>query len=166
VSMPISSPQIMERDFAAAHQAALADSEPVFVPARHFADDRGWSLMNLLQGVMSPLGQVNYSVMYPGVVKAWHRHHKQTDFWLVLHGHLKMGIHRESDGKTWLAVAGEKRPGVLIIPPPLWHGGATVGSEPAGLLYYVTHAYDPKAPDEDRRPFDSLTDFPWGVRHG
>jgi hypothetical protein len=41
-----------------------------------------------------------------------------------------------------------------------------VGHEPAGLLYYVTHAYNPKQPDEQRRPYDSVAGFPWGVRHG
>jgi dTDP-4-dehydrorhamnose 3,5-epimerase len=166
--MPIKleSPRVFEGDFAAAHAAALAAVEPVLVPAKFFTDDRGWSLMNLLTGVLTPQGQVNFSIMYPQVVKAWHRHHRQTDFWLVLTGHLKIGIHRESDARTWLAVLGEKRPAVLIIPPTLWHGGATVGTDPAGLLYYVTHAYDAKAPDEDRRPYDSVAGFPWATRHG
>ncbi|MEX2212805.1 MAG: hypothetical protein WD768_01670, partial [Phycisphaeraceae bacterium] len=81
-------------------------------------------------------------------------------------GNMKAGVYRETDGKTWLAVIGEKKPGVLIIPPPLWHGVATVGNENAGLLYYVTHAYDMKAPDEDRRAHDSVEGFPWWVRHG
>jgi dTDP-4-dehydrorhamnose 3,5-epimerase len=157
---------IAEGGFPSAHSVAVAAFEPVFVPVPHFTDDRGWSLMNMLTGVLTTNGQVNFSIMYPNVIKAWHRHLKQTDFWIVLTGHLKVGIHRESDGRSWLAVLGEKRPGVLIIPPTLWHGGATVGSEPAGLLYYVTHAYDPKAPDELRRPYDSITGFPWGTRHG
>lgn len=153
-------------DFASAHEQAKQANEPVFVPLTHYADDRGWSLMNLLQGVLRPEGQVNYSAMYPNVIKAWHRHQKQTDFWLCLNGHLKAGVYRESDGKAWLATLGEKRPGILIIPPTLWHGAATIGSETAGLLYYVTHAYDPKAPDEERRAYDSVAGFPWGVRHG
>lgn len=153
-------------DIVAAHEAARVDHEPIFVPASFFCDDRGWSIMNQMQGVLTAQGQINYSVMYPGVIKAWHRHAKQTDFWMCLHGCLKAGIYREADGKTWLHVFGEKRPGVLLIPPPLWHGAATVGSADAGLLYYVTHAYDPKAPDEDRRPHDSVEGYPWGVRHG
>jgi dTDP-4-dehydrorhamnose 3,5-epimerase len=166
MTMKTDSPRVWEGDFSAAHAAAVAGGEPVIVPLRHFADDRGWSLMNLLTGVLTPQGQVNFSIMYPQVIKAWHRHQKQTDFWLVLTGHLKVGVHREADGKTWLAVLGEKRPGVLIIPPPLWHGGATVGTEPAGLLYYVTHAYDPQTPDESRKPYDGIAGFPWGTRHG
>ncbi len=164
--MPTLSPKNLPGDFAAAHAQALQTSEPVFVPAGTFADDRGWSIMNLLQGVMAPEGQMNYSLMYPGVIKAWHRHQKQTDFWVCVRGHLKVGIHRAKDGQSWLAVIGEKKPGVMIIPPTLWHGAATIGPEPAGLVYYVSHAYDPRNPDEERQAYDWVPGFPWAVRHG
>lgn len=122
--------------------------------------------MNQLQGVLSDQGQVNFSVQYPGVIKAWHRHQKQTDFWLCLQGHIKADVYDESGGTAWQLVIGEKNPGVLIIPPPLWHGAATVGPVSAGLLYYVTHGYDPDRPDEDRRAYDSVEGFPWRVQHG
>lgn len=164
--MNVTSPRTMAEPLPKAFESALEHNEPVWVPASVYADDRGWSLMNQMQGVMSPQGQVNFSVQYPGVIKAWHRHQHQTDFWVGLVGHLKAGIHRESDGKTWLAIIGEKRPGVLIIPRTLWHGAATVGDTQAGLLYYVTHAYNPAAPDEERRAHDSIAGFPWHVRHG
>lgn len=144
---------------------ATSDRIPLFVPSAHYADDRGWSLMNQLQGVMSSQGQVNFSVQYPGVVKAWHRHAKQTDFWICLTGHLKVGIYDQDADRAWAIVIGEKRPGVVVIPPPLWHGAATVGNTQAGLLYYVTHAYDPAAPDEDRTTPDAFPGFPWGVEH-
>jgi len=159
------------------HDGSLADAwriardqrTPVFLPTRFFTDDRGWSLMNQMRGVLSEQGQINYSCQYPGVVKAWHRHHKQTDFWLCLNGHIKIGVHREADddheAQSWALVTGEKRPGVMVIPPPLWHGAATVGPTPAGLLYYVTHAYNPDQPDEDRRAYDSIAGFNWTVEH-
>jgi dTDP-4-dehydrorhamnose 3,5-epimerase len=161
-------PRIMQADAggpSAALEAARELREPVFLPQTLFCDDRGWSLMNQLQGVMTPDGQVNYSVQYPGVIKAWHRHAKQTDLWICLMGHIKVGVYREEDGAAWSAVIGEKRPGVLFIPPPLWHGAATVGHEPAGLFYYVTHKYDAASPDEQRRAFDSVQGFPWQSQH-
>jgi dTDP-4-dehydrorhamnose 3,5-epimerase len=159
-------PRVMNAPVAEAFEAARASREPVFVPQQLYTDERGWSLMNQLQGVMTAQGQVNFSTQYPGVIKAWHRHALQTDFWICLTGHIKVGVHREEDGKSWLLVTGEKRPGVVIIPPPLWHGAATIGDTPAGLLYYVTHAYNTMQPDEQRRAFDSVPGFPWGVRHG
>jgi dTDP-4-dehydrorhamnose 3,5-epimerase len=157
-------------DLPAAWEHAKREREPVFVPAQFFADDRGWSVMNQMQGVMGPQGQINFSVQYPGVIKAWHRHRLQTDFWMCLVGHIKVGVFREDDNAAWMLVIGEKRPGIMVIPPPLWHGAATVGDAQAGLLYYVTHAYNPKEPDEDRRAHDSVAvngvGFPWHVRHG
>ncbi len=145
-----------------AYKRASAEVEPVFVPAKIYTDDRGWSLMNQMQGVMRPEGQLNYSVQYPGVIKAWHRHAKQTDFWMCIQGHMKMGVYRD-DGAAWMLVSGEKNAGVVIVPPTLWHGAATVGPTSAGLLYFVTHAYDPQAPDEERMPFDEVEGFNWGV---
>ncbi len=164
--MKIQTPKQMTSNLSEAFQVALKSTEPIFVPSTFFADDRGWSYMNQMQGILSPQGQVNFSMQYPGVIKAWHRHEQQTDFWMCLTGHMKAGVFRERDGAAWLQIVGEKRPGVLIVPPTLWHGVATVGDTPAGLLYYVTHAYDPAKPDEQRREHDSVPGFPWHVRHG
>ncbi|MEC9372531.1 MAG: hypothetical protein VYC34_01750 [Planctomycetota bacterium] len=154
----------MRASFREVHDRANAEKTPLFLPVDVYADDRGWSLMNQLTGVLSPEGQVNYSVQYPGVIKAWHRHAHQTDFWLCLAGNIKVGVHRDGEA-SWSLVVGEKRPGVVVIPPPLWHGAATVGPTSAGLLYYVTKAYDPASPDEERRAYDSVPGFEWGIEH-
>ena len=146
-------------------ELAQSSNIPQFVPTSHFTDDRGWSLMNQMQGVMSDQGQVNFSVQYPGVIKAWHRHSLQTDFWMGLWGHLKVGVYDQETQTAWSIVIGEKRPGTVIIPPPLWHGAATVGNIPAGLLYYVTHSYNPAQPDEERTTPDAFPGFPWQVEH-
>lgn len=163
--MKIQTPPRHDAPIERALARAAAERTPLFVPAQHFADDRGWSLMNQLQGVMTPEGQVNFSVQYPGVIKAWHRHAKQTDFWICLLGHIKVGVYDRDTGNAWSIVIGEKRPGVVVIPPPLWHGAATVGDTQAGLLYYVTHAYDPAAPDEERANHDAFPGFPWQLEH-
>src|SRR6185503_16484951 len=76
-ALRVLTPKVFQGTWIEAHQAAQASLEPIFVPVAPFADDRGWSLMNMLNGVMGPQGQVNFSVQYPGIVKAWHRHDKQ-----------------------------------------------------------------------------------------
>ena len=164
--MELLSPTTTHGSLQEAYDQALQLLEPVFVPATYFVDDRGFSLMNQFIGVLSPQGQVNYSTQYPGVVKAWHRHQIQTDFWMCLRGHLKVGVFDEASQKCWLKVIGEKSPGTMVIPPPLWHGAATVGHEQAGLLYYVTKRFNPESPDEERRAHDSVPGFPWSTQHG
>lgn len=163
--MQLLTPTTFDGPLQDAFALAREKNEPIFSPVSFFTDDRGWSLMNQFQNVLTQSGQINYSVMYPNVIKAWHRHAKQTDLWLCLHGHLKVGVYNEQSNTAWVCVIGEKRPGVMVIPPPLWHGAATVGPEPAGLLYYVTHQYDPDAPDEDRRDYDSVPGFPWETQN-
>jgi dTDP-4-dehydrorhamnose 3,5-epimerase len=162
----LSAPRTFQGSWIEASEFAADQLEPVFVPVPIHADDRGWSMMNLLVGVLDQRGQVNFSVQYPGAVKAWHRHQLQSDYWTCVQGQLKAGVYREADGRAWVQVMGEHKPGVLIIPPPLWHGATALGSAPAGLLYYVTHAYNQNAPDEERRAHDSIKGFPWEVRHG
>ncbi|MDQ2730488.1 MAG: spore coat protein [Armatimonadota bacterium] len=158
-----------ETPFQEAHQRALAEGRPQVVPLRYFADDRGWSLMNLFTGVLQG-GQCNYSLLYPGVYKAWHRHKLQTDFWVILHGMAKLGVFDEKRrdepgyrGETF--ILGEKQPAVLIVPPSLWHGLTCVGNQPCGLLYYVTHVYDPRSPDEERAGHDAFPSFQWDIEH-
>ncbi len=160
----IESVPVLRAEVEAVCRECSEQVEPRFLPATTFVDDRGWSIMNQFQGVLSPAGQINYSVMYPGVVKAWHRHQQQTDYWLCIGGHMKVGVYRD-DGRAWQIVVGEKRPGVIVIPPPLWHGAATVGHEPCGLLYYVTKAYNPSNPDEERLAHDHVEGFNWGIEH-
>lgn len=161
----ILNPKVFTGELKLALETAGRDQEPLFLPTTIYADDRGWSIMNQYQGVLTPDGQINYSLMYPGVIKAWHRHRFQADLWLCVNGQVRAGVHREADGQSWSIVMGEMRPGILVIPSPLWHGVATVSHLPAGLLYYVTRAFNPQAPDEERRPFDSVPDFPWTVQN-
>ncbi len=87
--MDIRSPQKFTGGWLEAHQLAKDGQEPVFIPLTPYSDDRGWSLMNLLAGAMDQKGQINYSVQYPGAIKAWHRHDRQSDFWICLTGQLK-----------------------------------------------------------------------------
>ena len=163
--MNTTAPETLSIPLSEAFEVAKSQCKPIFVPTGHFTDDRGWSLMNQMQGVMDGQGQINFSVQYPGVIKGWHRHALQTDFWMGLIGHLKVGIYDQETKQAWSMVIGEKRPGTVIIPPSLWHGAATVGPTQAGLLYYVTHSYNPQQPDEERLEHDAFAGFPWAVEH-
>lgn len=136
-------------------------STPGVMPLTAFVDDRGWSFMGLMAGILKG-GQMNYSVQQPGTIKAWHLHERQTDVWCLLHGCIKTAIMSREGDRQWIVGLGERNPAVLIIPPGLWHGAMTIGQAPAGLLYYVTHEYDPQAPDEHRQPHDWQWN-PWCV---
>lgn len=137
------------------------EQTPGLMRLHPWVDDRGWSLMGLMAGVLSG-GQINYSVQQPGVIKAWHLHERQTDAWCLLHGCIKAAIMSRGGERRWVVALGERAAALLLIPPGLWHGAMTIGPAPAGLLYYVDREYDPASPDEQREAHDWQWN-PWSV---
>ena len=76
-------------------------------PLRVIPDERGW-LMEVLRADESELftkfGQVYISATYPGVVKAWHFHHKQVDNFACLAGTIKLVLIDTRDGSPTTTV--------------------------------------------------------------
>lgn len=102
-------------------------------------------------------GQWSVSEMYQGVIKAWHIHEKQTDWWYVARGTLRVVLHdmRENSstrGKTMEVLLGENHdPVILKIPAGVAHGCKCLNG-PASLFYVTSRTYDPA--DEGRIPYD------------
>jgi dTDP-4-dehydrorhamnose 3,5-epimerase len=102
-------------------------------------------------------GQWSHSLMYPGVIKAWHIHYKQVDWWYVPIGVLKVALHdlrpeSPTYRQTMEFLLGENQPPrVVRIPPGVAHGCKVV-SGPAHLFYVTSRIYDPS--DEGRIPHD------------
>ena len=137
-----------------------------------FVDARGWSLndiYSMMQHIRQPLTglemkasdfQINYSILYPGIYKAWHRHQNQDDYFCVLKGMAQVGIINK-EGKAKKYFLGEHNPMVLHIEAGEWHGLTALGNEPCGLLYLVTKRYDHHAPDEERLPYTEFVGHDW-----
>jgi dTDP-4-dehydrorhamnose 3,5-epimerase len=117
-------------------------------------------------------GQVYVTMVYPGVVKAWHYHKKQTDHFVCVGGMARVVLHdtREDSptkGETNEFVIGWQRQRMVIIPPGVYHGFTPAGSEPAYIVNLPTELYDYETPDEYRLPFDDESiGYDWGVKNG
>lgn len=104
--------------------------------------------------------QVNVSVSYPGIVRAWHRHLRgQVDYFLVLRGALKIcayddGRDSATRGSLVEIIASAYKPQLVRMPGIYWHGARNISNEPSLLIYFVTRLYDCQNPDEERRPWD------------
>jgi dTDP-4-dehydrorhamnose 3,5-epimerase len=118
-------------------------------------------------------GQWSHSKMIRHTIKAWHYHHKQTDWWYICGGHARVGlIDNRPESPTYRAVMdflmGDDTDSALTasvrIPPGVLHG-CRVLSDYAHLFYVTSHTYDPK--DEGRIPFNAAeVDFHWGDESG
>lgn len=50
---------------------------------------------------------------------------------------------------------GAERPGLVIVPPGVWHGVRNIGSTPLLMINVVDRAYDYEDPDHYRLPVDT-----------
>jgi dTDP-4-dehydrorhamnose 3,5-epimerase len=102
-----------------------------------------------------------YSMSYPGVVRAWHRHDRgQIDHFICPKGRIKVGIYDDRDGSATRGaldtfVIGEHNQKIVRIPGDCWHGFKAIGDEPAFLVNFPTNLYDYENPDEERLPPDT-----------
>lgn len=138
------------------------------------ADERGY-LMEILREddeIFERFGQVYVSLNYPGVVRAWHYHKLQNDFFAVVKGMIKVALYDARDDSPTRGVVqevflGERNNVVLKIPVGVLHGYKTIGYEPSLLLNFPTKTYDRAQPDEYRLPWNTEEiPYDWSLKHG
>lgn len=102
-----------------------------------------------------------YSMSYPGVVRAWHRHTRgQIDYFICPKGRIRVGIYDDREGSPTREelntfVIGEHNQKAVRIPGACWHGFKAIGDEPAFLINFPTNLYEYENPDEERLPHDT-----------
>jgi dTDP-4-dehydrorhamnose 3,5-epimerase len=113
--------------------------------------------------------QANFSVTYPGIVRAWHRHVRgQADYFLVLKGSIKVCAYDDDQGSPTKGhlmeiVLSEDRMQILRVPGKYWHGFKVAGHESAYLIYFVNKLYDYANPDEERRSWNDPSIIPVAI---
>ena len=141
-------------------------------------DERGW-LMEVLRNddeIFEQFGQVYLTTAYPGVVKAWHYHKKQTDNFTCIKGMMKVALYdsrKESPtfGEINEFFIGEKNPLLISVPTGVYHGFKCIGTETAFFLSIPTHPHNREESDDYRVPPDTPEiDYDWvlepGKKHG
>jgi dTDP-4-dehydrorhamnose 3,5-epimerase len=128
-------------------------------PLKPVADERG-RLMEMFRSDdpdFEKFGQVYLTTAYPGVVKAWHYHKKQTDNFVCIHGMMKVVLYDPREGSPTRGEANEFFLGVwnpvrLRIPKNVYHGFKCISTSEAIIVNTPTEPYNRKEPDEFRLP--------------
>ena len=112
--------------------------------------------------------QWSHSRMVKDVVKAWHYHHIQIDWWYVPIGEIQTVLFdNRPESPTYKGKMvfnmGDRSPDQEIcvkIPPGVLHGCKVLSNE-AHLFYITSEVYNPN--EEGRFPYNSpLVAHPWG----
>ena len=144
-------------------------------PLKVIPDERG-RLMELLrsddQEFFIQFGQVYMTTAYPGVVKAWHYHKRQTDNFAVVHGMMKVVLYDNrpdspTHGEVNEFLMGIHNPLLVQIPPLVLHGFKCIGETEGIVINIPTTLYNYKAPDEHRiDPHSKEIPYDWAIKEG
>ncbi|OGG00460.1 MAG: dTDP-4-dehydrorhamnose 3,5-epimerase [Candidatus Glassbacteria bacterium RIFCSPLOWO2_12_FULL_58_11] len=135
-------------------------------------DERG-RLMEILRDddtIFTRFGQVYMTTNFPGVVKAWHYHLKQSDCVTCVHGMIKLVLcDWRKESKTYKTIEeyfiGEHNPLLIKIPPQVLHGWKGIGVKETIVVNVPDQHYDYEQPDELRLPFDSPeVGYDWEIK--
>lgn len=141
---------------------------------RRVPDERGF-LTEMLRNdweEFERFGQAYITAAYPGVVKGWHYHKKQTDHFVGVIGMSKVVLFDSRDNSPTKGLIneffiGEQNPMLVKIPPLVIHGYKPVGDRMSAIVNFPTELFNYQEPDEFRIPYDS-PDIPydWAVKLG
>ncbi len=128
-------------------------------------DERG----RLLELFREP-GQVILTTVYPGAIKAWHRHARCTDTLVCVSGMIRLGVYDEREGSKTHAQLNEFFLGVhaplkVRIPAGVWFGFKGIDPGESLVLVHKDQPYDASDPDEDTwDPLINEVPFDWERR--
>ncbi len=170
----------------AAQRLGRIDGVQVKTLKKH-VDQRGYFIEQLKRGDLDddgklfipeqPFAQMSRSLAYarggnpPELIKAFHWHKKQWDYWDIVAGNARVVLCdlREgspTEGRIQVIMLGEHAPRMVAIPPYVAHGYQCVAMQDVILNYYVTEPYDPADPDEGRIPWnDPRIGFDWSIEN-
>jgi len=114
----------------------------------------GWPELDL------PMVQVHLTTTLPGRVRAWGLHRRVTDRLFVARGLVSIvAFDGRLDSPTRGAVneirLSERNPGLVIIPPDVFHGWKNLGTDEALIINLPSREYDYETPDALDLPYES-----------
>ncbi|HEY4929399.1 MAG TPA: dTDP-4-dehydrorhamnose 3,5-epimerase family protein [Acidimicrobiales bacterium] len=144
----------------------------VFRPTRPVPHDDG-TLAEIARvdwdEITDPIVHTHLTTTEPGRVRGWGLHQGSTDRLFVVKGLVSIVVYDGRVGsRTFGAVnevkVSERNPGLLIVPPNLYHGWKVIGTEEAFIINMPTSPYSYENPDALDLPYESElapTVVPW-----
>lgn len=144
----------------------------VITPLRQIPDERG-KIMHMLRAddpQFERFGEIYFSMVYPGAIKAWHLHTRMTLNYAVVVGTVKLVLYdprasSPTKGEVQEIFLGEQNYVRVKIPPGIYNGFKGVGATPALVANCATIPHDP-AEIQRLDPFSKDIPYDWDLRHG
>jgi dTDP-4-dehydrorhamnose 3,5-epimerase len=141
-------------------------------PLRQIGDERG-KVMHMLRSdseVFTAFGEIYFSTVHPGVVKAWHLHKRMILNYAVPVGRIRFVLYDDraespTRGELQEIVMGPDDYVLVTVPPLVWNGFKGLGRETSMVANCTSIPHDPDE-IERRDPRDPTIPYDWDIRHG
>ena len=139
---------------------------------RQIPDERG-RIMHMLRcddPEFETFGEIYFSAVYPGAIKAWHLHRRMTLNYAVVTGSIKLVLYdarpqSPTQGQLQEIFLGEANYLRVRIPPGIYNGFKGIGLSLAIVANCSTIPHDPEE-IERLDPFSPAIPYCWNIRHG
>ena len=113
----------------------------------------GWDILD------EPVVQVHMTTTLPGRVRAWGLHRRTVDRLFVASGLVRLVCYDGRPGSPTFGrvnelTLSERNPGLLAIPPDVYHGWKNIGVTESIVINMPTRPYEYEAPDSLDLPWD------------
>ncbi len=143
----------------------------IVTPLRQIVDERG-KIMHMLRsdwGVYSTFGEIYFSCINPGAIKAWHKHSRMILNYAVVHGHIKFVLYDDRPDSTTAGIVQELFLGpdnyvLVTVPARVWNGFKGVGTVQAIVANCASIPHD-DTEMERLHPFDDAIPYNWEIKH-
>jgi dTDP-4-dehydrorhamnose 3,5-epimerase len=140
-------------------------------PLLQIPDERG-KVMRMLRRTddfYQEFGEVYFSVVFPGVIKGWHRHRRMTLNYAVPFGRIKLVLYDDrpqspTHGVVQEIFLGQDNYSLVQVPPMIWNGFKGCGVTEAIVCNCATIVHDP---DEIERldPLSNHIPYDWSLKN-
>ncbi|MBW2148403.1 MAG: dTDP-4-dehydrorhamnose 3,5-epimerase family protein [Deltaproteobacteria bacterium] len=141
------------------------------IPLQRIPDERGTVLHMLKRSDphFIDFGEIYFSTIYKGVVKAWHLHRAMTLNYACVFGRIKLVLYDEREdsstkGSVMETFLGPDNYSLVRIPPLIWNGFKGMTDEYSIVANCCTHEHDP-ARTTRIDPFDNHIPYDWALRN-
>lgn len=140
-------------------------------PLRQIPDERG-NIKHMLRADdphFEKFGEIYFSVVYPGAIKAWHLHQRMTLNYAVVSGMIKLVLSDDrpdspTKGEFQELFVGDANYVLVRIPPGIWNGCKGIGVSPAIVANCATLPHDPEEIIR-KDPFSKDIPYDWSLKH-
>lgn len=142
------------------------------IPLRQIVDERG-KVMHMLRADaphFREFGEIYFSMVNPGAVKAWHIHKTMILNYAVPVGQIKFVLYDNrgaspTKGEVQEIFLGLDNYNLVVVPPLVWNGFKGIGAVPALVANCASIPHDPTEV-ERKDSFDAAIPYDWSLGHG